>query len=184
MERKGPATMPQALAAVPARRMVPLPQQPQQHQHQQQSSRSGTVPPGPPIPLSPGQVVAIVREARNKALQGNDVRGTAEADADGLKPGITLDLIAKNIPTLPDEVIDILQNGVERYVLMSPFVVQERTRANDSWPSLALSHNFLASLPARFSQCTSLRYLAARNNAFEAFPLPVSIHRPPGINVD
>ncbi|KAK1836992.1 RAM signaling pathway protein-domain-containing protein [Podospora conica] len=152
MERKGP-TMPKT--AMPTRRMVPPPQQPQppppnQQQHQHQQSRAGTAPPS--VPLSPGQVVAIVREARKKALLGDDSRGAADADADGLKPGITLDLIAKNIPTLPDEVIEILRNGVER---------------------LALSHNFLASLPVRFSQCTSLRYLAARNNAFEVFPLPL-----------
>ena len=133
--------MPQALAAIPARRMVPLPQQPQQHQHQQQSSRSGPVPPGPPIPLSPGQVVAIVREARNKALQGNESRGAAEADADGLKPGITLDLIAKNIPTLPDEAIEILQNGVERYVLM-PRLLSRRgptLTPGPAWPSRTTS---------------------------------------------
>jgi hypothetical protein len=122
--------MPKALAAMPARRMVPPPQQPQpqpqphlnqhQHQHQHQQSRAGTVPPA--IPLSPGQVVAIVREARKKALQGDDSRGVADADADGLKPGITLDLIAKNIPTLPDEVVEILRNGVERYGLPNAVV--------------------------------------------------------------
>ncbi|KAK1758444.1 RAM signaling pathway protein-domain-containing protein [Echria macrotheca] len=102
-------------------------------------------------PLSPGQVVALVREARKKALADEETRAAA-TDLDGLKPGITLDLIGKNIPALPDEVVDILRNGVER---------------------LALSHNSLTTLPVRFSHCTSLRYLAARNNAFETFPLPL-----------
>ncbi|KAK5663201.1 hypothetical protein OQA88_6619 [Cercophora sp. LCS_1] len=101
-------------------------------------------------PLSPGQVVALVREARKKAAADDENR--TSADSDSLKPGITLDLIGKNIPALPDEVVDILKNGVER---------------------LALSHNTLASLPPRFSQCLTLRYLAARNNAFEVFPLPL-----------
>ncbi|KAK0633298.1 RAM signaling pathway protein-domain-containing protein [Immersiella caudata] len=105
-------------------------------------------------PLSPGQVAALVRDARKKALGDDDARTPADAPvgADGLKPGITIDLIGKNIPALPDEVVDILRNGVER---------------------LALSHNSLASLPTRFSLCTSLRYFAARNNTFEAFPLPL-----------
>jgi hypothetical protein len=66
-----------------------------------------------PSPLTPGQVITLVREARKKAL-GDDENRPATVDADGLKPGITLDLIGKNIPALPDEVVDILRNGVER----------------------------------------------------------------------
>ncbi|KAK3694009.1 RAM signaling pathway protein-domain-containing protein [Podospora appendiculata] len=108
--------------------------------------------PGPGlISISPGQVVALVRDARKKSLKAigdDEARG---ADPDGLpKPGLTLDLTSKNITALPDEVVDILRDGVER---------------------LALSHNSLTLLPLRFSQCTSLRYLAARNNAFEVFPM-------------
>lgn len=141
MERKGPPTMPKALTAMPARRMVPPPQQPQQpppHQHQHQQSRAATVPPA--IPLSPGQVVAIVREARKKARQGDDSRAVADTDADGIKPGITLDLIAKNIPTLPDEVVEILRNGVERYV--NPMLWMLRRKCADfepAWPSRTTS---------------------------------------------
>lgn len=135
--------MPKALTAMPARRMVPPPQQPQpptqQKQHQHQQSRAGTVPPA--VPLSPGQVVAIVREARKKALQGDDSRAVADTDADSIKPGITLDLIAKNIPTLPDEVVEILRNGVERYV-DPPRLWILRSKCADSeavWPSRTTS---------------------------------------------
>jgi hypothetical protein len=76
-------------------------------------------------PLSPGQVVALVRDARKKALGDDDSRTPADAPAgaDGLKPGITLDLIGKNIPALPDEVVDILRNGVERYDLLVSSVI-------------------------------------------------------------
>lgn len=148
-ERKAPPPLPlqqeqgQPLAknGMPSRRQVPPPQVP----------RTAVPPAG--TPLSPGQVVALVRDARKKAIADDENRPAAP-DADGLKVGITLDLIGKNIPALPDEVVDILRNGVER---------------------LALSHNTLTILPVRFSQCTSLRYLAARNNAFETFPLPVCI---------
>ncbi|KAK0668565.1 RAM signaling pathway protein-domain-containing protein [Cercophora samala] len=100
--------------------------------------------------LSPNQVVALVREARRKAIEDEETRTPASGTAGTTGSGITLDLIGKNIPVLPDEVVEILRTGVER---------------------LALSHNALKGLPPRFSQCTSLRYLAARNNAFEVFPL-------------
>lgn len=39
---------------------------------------------------------------------------------------------------------------------------------------LALSHNQLQTFPARFSECTSLRYLNVRQNKIKEFPLPVS----------
>lgn len=38
---------------------------------------------------------------------------------------------------------------------------------------LALSHNQISTFPARFSECTSLRYLNVRNNRIEEFPLAV-----------
>ncbi|KAK3363517.1 RAM signaling pathway protein-domain-containing protein [Lasiosphaeria hispida] len=131
------------LKGIPSRRLVPPPQSRGVPVAAAATATATT-------PISPGQVIALVREARKKALADDENRPAT--DADGLKPGITLDLIRKNIPALPDEVVDILRGGVER---------------------LAISHNYLSSLPVRFSQCTSLRYLAARNNAFEVFPLPL-----------
>ena len=38
---------------------------------------------------------------------------------------------------------------------------------------LALSHNQISTFPARFSECTSLRYLNVRNNRMDEFPLAV-----------
>lgn len=38
-----------------------------------------------------------------------------------------------------------------------------------------MSHNKLAGFPARFAECSSLRYLNVRNNDIRDFPLPVSI---------
>ncbi|KAI0843501.1 putative cell morphogenesis protein Sog2 [Hypoxylon sp. FL0890] len=101
-------------------------------------------------PLSAGQVIALAREAMNSALRENE---TQAAEASGvsteLKPGITIDLSRKNIQALPDEVVDIIKNELER---------------------LALSHNKLRSLPARFSECTHLRYLNLRANLIKDFP--------------
>lgn len=39
---------------------------------------------------------------------------------------------------------------------------------------LALSHNQISSLPSRFSECTSLRYLNIRANNIRDFPMSVS----------
>jgi hypothetical protein len=39
-----------------------------------------------------------------------------------------------------------------------------------------LSHNYLQTFPARFSECTSLRYLNVRQNRIKEFPLAVSMH--------
>lgn len=41
---------------------------------------------------------------------------------------------------------------------------------------LALSYNQISTLPARFAECTSLRYLNIRNNAIREFPLSVRIN--------
>ncbi|KAI1107407.1 RAM signaling pathway protein-domain-containing protein [Jackrogersella minutella] len=102
-------------------------------------------------PLTSGQVIALARKAMNSALQENE---TQAAEASGvsteLKPGVTIDLSRKNIQALPDEVVDIIKNELER---------------------LALSHNKLFSLPARFSECTHLRYLNLRANMIKEFPL-------------
>lgn len=68
-------------------------------------------------PLSAGQVIALAREAMNDALQENE---TQAAEASGvsteLKPGVTIDLSRKNIQGLPDEVVDIIKNELERSV--------------------------------------------------------------------
>jgi hypothetical protein len=111
------------------RRLVPPPQPRPGPATGPGPTATGLPTPGPPgvttatanaTPLSPGQVVALVRDARKKALGDDDTRAPADAPAgaDGLKPGITIDLIGKNIPALPDEVVDILRNGVERWVLL------------------------------------------------------------------
>lgn len=66
-------------------------------------------------PLSAGQVIALAKEAMNNALQENE---TQAAEASGvsteLKPGVTIDLSRKNIQALPDEVVDIIKNELER----------------------------------------------------------------------
>ncbi|KAI2631856.1 putative cell morphogenesis protein Sog2 [Hypoxylon sp. NC1633] len=102
-------------------------------------------------PPTASQVIALARDSMNNALRENE---TQAAEASGvsteLKPGVTIDLSRRNIQALPDEVVDIIKNELER---------------------LALSHNRLSSLPARFSECTHLRYLNLRANLIKEFPL-------------
>lgn len=104
-------------------------------------------------PLSAGQVISLAREAMKAALRDNESQAAeASGFSNELKPGVTIDLSRKNIQELPEEVVDIIKNELER---------------------LALSHNKLSSFPARFAECTSLRYLNVRNNYIKEFPLPL-----------
>ncbi|KAK3344843.1 RAM signaling pathway protein-domain-containing protein [Neurospora tetraspora] len=119
----------------------------------------GNLPPHPPrrdasnsslsasTPLSSNQVIALVRESMRVAHE-NEAKATEGIST--LKPGLTIDLSRKRIQKLPDEVVDIIKDELER---------------------LALSHNYIQTFPARFSECTSLRYLNVRSNRIKEFPL-------------
>ncbi|KFA74642.1 hypothetical protein S40288_03203 [Stachybotrys chartarum IBT 40288] len=96
------------------------------------------------------QVISLAREAMRQALESENQAADSSTIGTGLKTGVTIDLSRKNIQKLPEEVVDIVKNELER---------------------LALSHNQLTSLPARFSECTSLRYLNIRGNQLKEFPL-------------
>lgn len=92
-----------------------------------------SIPPPPPIPtlrntpsngslttsaqIGPSQVIALARDAMRKALDENE---TQAAEASGvssdLKPGVTVNLSHKNIQKLPDEVVDIIKDQLERFV--------------------------------------------------------------------
>ncbi|KAL1865848.1 hypothetical protein VTK73DRAFT_5027 [Phialemonium thermophilum] len=104
-------------------------------------------------PLSPEQVISLAKEAMQAALKENETQAAETSGvSNDLRPGLTIDLSRKNIATLPDEVVDIIKNELER---------------------LALSHNHLQDFPTRFSECTSLRYLNVRQNKIKQFPLPL-----------
>lgn len=99
--------------------------------------------------MSSNQVIALVKEAMDNALEQHR---TQAGEASDLVTGVTIDLSRKNIQKLPDEIVDIIKNELER---------------------LALSHNSLSTFPLRFSECTSLRYLNVRYNQIREFPLPL-----------
>ncbi|RAL65383.1 hypothetical protein DID88_000951 [Monilinia fructigena] len=76
----------------------------------------------------------------------------SSAVSNELKPGVTIDLSHKQIQKFPEEVVDIIKIELER---------------------LALSHNQISTFPAKFAECTSLRYLNVRNNIIREFPLAI-----------
>ncbi|ROW00620.1 hypothetical protein VSDG_03243 [Cytospora chrysosperma] len=128
------------------------------------------IPPPPPIPktvrkmpsnsgltasapIAANQVIVLAKEAMKKALEENESQaGEASVVSSELKAGVTVNLSHKNIQKLPEEVVDIIKDQLER---------------------LALSHNKISSFPARFSECTLLRYLNVRSNRISEFPLPL-----------
>lgn len=67
--------------------------------------------------MSASQVIGLAREAMRNALDENEGHAAeASAVSADLKPGVTIDLSRKNIQKLPDEVVDIIKNELERFV--------------------------------------------------------------------
>lgn len=87
--------------------------------------------------------VADARQDTEHALAGS------EAVRDVVKPKLTLDLGHSNIARLPESVVDLIKDEVER---------------------LSLSQNQIWHIPLRFSECTHLRYLNIRSNVFREIP--------------
>ena len=121
--------------------------------------------------MPPSQVINLAREAMRNALESETQAAEANAAGAGLKTGVTVDLSRKNIQKLPEEVVDILKNELERWVSSTSRL--KVPCMTDNSDSLALSHNQLSSLPVRFSECTSLRYLNIRGNQIKEFPMTV-----------
>jgi len=124
--------------------------------------------------MTPSQVISLAREAMRNALESEKSQAAeAGAVAPGLRSGVTIDLSRKNIHKLPEEVVDIVKDELERSVLPKSPSRTAKSLTHFYIHRLALSHNQLSSLPARFSECTSLRYLNIRGNQIKEFPLPV-----------
>jgi hypothetical protein len=70
-------------------------------------------------PAYAGKVLALARDAVQKALQENEAQAqSAEGGivSSDLKPGLTVDLSRKNIRELPEEVVDVIKHELERSV--------------------------------------------------------------------
>lgn len=91
------------------------------------------IPPPPPIPknvrkmpsnsgltasapIAASQVIVLAREAMKKAVEENESQAAeASGVSNELKPGVTVNLSHKNIQKLPEEVVDIIKDQLERY---------------------------------------------------------------------
>lgn len=72
------------------------------------------------VPSSSAQVIHLAREAMKTALDDNESKAAeASGVSNELKPGVTIDLSRRNIEYLPDEVVDIIKNELERLVKAS-----------------------------------------------------------------
>jgi hypothetical protein len=126
--------------------------------------------------MSAAQVVSLAREAMQNAIESESQAAEAGAVGTGLRTGVTIDLSRKGIQKLPDEVVDIVKGELERSASKGSTARSDADTYTVS--RLALSHNQLTSLPARFSECTSLRYLNIRGNQIKEFPMPVCLPSP------
>ena len=136
------------------------------------------VPPPNPQPAYAARVLALARQAMQKALQENEAQAqSAEGGvvSSDLKTGVTIDLSRKNIRELPEEIVDVIKDELERLDCYCPWmqIYLETMLTCPTFSRLALSHNQLSSFPSRLPECTLLRYLNVRNNQFREFPLPV-----------
>jgi hypothetical protein len=91
-----------------------------QHVPSNPSASSSTIRYAPPQPaISASQVVALAEDAM-KAARGETQRSVAGGDAvasGDLKPGVTIDLGHKYIAKIPDEMVDIIKDEIERWVI-------------------------------------------------------------------
>lgn len=103
-----------------------------------------------PTLLSPEDTTELFRsKVADARLDTEHALAGSEAVSDAVKPKLTLDMGHSNIARLPETVVDLIKNEVER---------------------LSLSHNQIWHIPLRFSECAHLRYLNIRSNVFREIP--------------
>ncbi|KAL4956546.1 RAM signaling pathway protein-domain-containing protein [Aspergillus filifer] len=103
--------------------------------------------------LTPEETIQRARRAVENGIQETkrSLAGS-EAVGDVVKPKLTIDLGHSNISRIPDPVVDVIKDEVER---------------------LSLWNNQLVNIPYRFAECSHLRYLNVRANSFREFPTGV-----------
>ncbi|ETN40185.1 uncharacterized protein HMPREF1541_04461 [Cyphellophora europaea CBS 101466] len=99
--------------------------------------------------LTAEQTTELFQKRLAEAQQHNEQVLDKEGVTDVLRPKVTLDLGSSSIARLPEAVIDLIKDEVDR---------------------LALSYNQIWHIPLRVHECTHLRYLNIRNNVFREIP--------------
>lgn len=137
------------------------------------------IPPPPPIPknvrkipsnsgltasapIAASQVIVLAREAMKKAVEENESQAAeASGVSNELKPGVTVNLSHKNIQKLPEEVVDIIKDQLERYV--NVFLLLPNAR--DTGTRDAADHHRLLLLGLHFPITRYRLFLLAFPNA-------------------
>lgn len=115
------------------------------------ATSNGPAPP-PPIPalrktasssnlsatngMTSAQVISLAREAMRNALESESQVSEVGAVGVNLKPGVTVDLSRKHIQILPEEVVDIVKNELERLVKITSITLRSEKRLADHYPDL------------------------------------------------
>lgn len=66
--------------------------------------------------LTSTQVINLTRDAMRTAIESEGQAAEVSAAGTGIKSGVTIDLSRKNIHKLPEEVVDIVKDKLERSV--------------------------------------------------------------------
>lgn len=119
-------------------------------------SMETTAQPVKALEKSPLSAEETIQKARVAVEEGrNDTQHAlagSEAVSEVVRPKLTIDLGHSNIARIPEPVVDLIKDEVER---------------------LSLSHNQIWHIPYRFAECAHLRYLNIRTNVFREFPKAV-----------
>ncbi|KAL1883916.1 RAM signaling network component [Diaporthe australafricana] len=142
------------------------------------------IPPPPPIPktvrkipsnsgltasapIAQSQVIVLARDAMKKAVEENHSQAAeASAVSSELKPGVTVNLSHKNIQKLPEEVVDVIKDQLER-ISEFPLPLCDLK----SLEILDLGRNQLRNLPPDIARLTSLKVFAVQKNLIKELPL-------------
>ncbi|KPI41633.1 Leucine-rich repeat-containing protein sog2 [Cyphellophora attinorum] len=108
-----------------------------------------TTPTTLPTPLGIEDTIALFKKRLEAAQQHNDQVLESEGVTDVVKPKLTLDIGHSNLARLPEAVVDVIKDHVDR---------------------LSLSNNQIWHMSGRFSECIHLRYLNVRSNVFRDIP--------------
>jgi hypothetical protein len=97
-----------------------------------QNAASSTTLSGQGSTWSPESFIASTQKAMQMALEAEDRSDEDENAGTGPKPGVTLDMSRKGIQILPEEVVDIIKDRLERYMLCLALreVLKMRKRLN------------------------------------------------------
>ena len=108
-----------------------------------------------PDPISAEATLEKTRWAVEEARKlTQNALGGSDAVSDVVRPGLTIDLGHSRIARLPEPVVDLIRDEVER---------------------LSLSHNQIWHIPYRFVECAKIRYLNVRSNQIRDFPKAVCL---------